>query len=47
VVAEGWAVVAVRLLSAEVMVMVLLMGLVLGAVAGLEVGTEEAVVEEA
>jgi hypothetical protein len=47
VAAEGWVAVAVRLLSAEVVVMVLLVGLVLGAVAGLEAGMEEVVVEEA
>jgi hypothetical protein len=46
-VAEGWAAVVVRLLGAEVVVMVLLVGLVLGAVIGLKAGMEEAVVEEA
>jgi hypothetical protein len=47
VAAEGWAAVAVGLLSAEVAVTVLLAGLVSGAVVGLEVGAQEVVVGEA
>jgi hypothetical protein len=46
VVAEGWVAVVVRLLSAEVVVMVLLAGLILGAVMGLKAGVEKVVVEE-